>query len=49
MPEVLINGSWVFARPENYKIKNLSFIQRIKITWAVFTGKAETFLWPMGQ
>lgn len=49
MPQAYINGKWVPSRPENYKPKYLSFIERIKIIWAIWTGKAEAFIWPEDQ
>lgn len=41
--------TWVPARPENYKAKNMTLVQRLKHAWAVFSGKAEAFTWPLGQ
>ena len=38
---------WYPARPLNYQYR--SFWQRIKEAWAVFTGRAEAFVWPRGQ
>jgi hypothetical protein len=40
---------WVPARPENYKKKNMTLSQRLNHAWAVFSGRAEAFVWPMGQ
>jgi hypothetical protein len=47
--QVLINGKWVPARPENFKPKYCSIFQRAKYAWQVIVGKAETFTWPEGQ
>jgi hypothetical protein len=38
---VEIGGKWVDARPEGYH----SFIYRLKVTWLVFTGKADALKW----
>lgn len=38
---------WYPARPENWKYR--SFWQKCKEAWAVFTGKAEAFVWPENQ
>jgi len=40
---------WVPARPENYKKQNMSIRRRLRHAYAVFSGKAEAFTWPMGQ
>lgn len=37
-----INGKWQPARPIGYS----SFLMRIKLTWMVFTGKADALIWP---
>jgi len=42
-----VNGKWVPARPINYKYR--SFMEKLKEAWAVFTGKADAFMWPEGQ
>jgi len=42
-----INGKWVPARPINYTCR--SFIEKLKDSIAVFSGKAEAFKWPEGQ
>ena len=42
-----INGKWVPARPINWTCR--TFKERIKEAYAVFTGKAEPFVWPEGQ
>ena len=42
-----INGKWVPARSENWKYRSLK--EKIKDSWAVFTGTAEAFKWPEGQ
>ena len=39
-----LNGSWVPARPVNYKYRSLK--QKLKDAWLVFTGKADPFIWP---
>ena len=44
-----INGKWVPSRPENYKKDNMTLLERFKDAWAVFTCKAEAFIWPEGQ
>ena len=46
---VCINGKWVPARPENYKIDTMPLIKRIKYAWEVFMCRAEAFTWPEGQ
>jgi len=42
-----INGKWVPSRPINWKYRTLA--ERLKQSWAVFTGKADLFKWPEGQ
>ena len=42
-----INGKWVPARPINYKYR--SFRIKIREAWQVFSGKADTFVWPEDQ
>lgn len=42
-----IDGEWVPARPLNWQYRSLK--QRIKEAYAVFTGKADAFIWPKGQ
>lgn len=37
------DGSYVFARPDNWRYRSL--IERIKEAWAVFTGKADAIRW----
>lgn len=38
---------WYPARPENWKHR--TFWQKCKEAWAVFSGRAEAFIWPEGQ
>ena len=42
-----INGKWIPARPENYKLR--SYRTKLKHAWLVFTGKADCVIWPGGQ
>ncbi len=42
---VNINGKWVPARGIGF----FSFKERIKLSWLVFTGKADVLIWPEGQ
>jgi len=49
IPMANINDKWVAARPLNYQRKYMSFWNRIRNAWAVFTCKAEAFSWPEGQ
>ena len=42
-----INGRWVPARSENWKFRTLR--ERFREAKAVFTGKADCFMWPEGQ
>lgn len=42
---VQINGKWVPARPEGFA----SLTSRLKITWLVFTGRADAVIWPENQ
>lgn len=44
-PHTLVekDGSYVFARPDNWRYRNL--IERIKEAWMVFTGKADAITW----
>jgi hypothetical protein len=49
MPQANINGKWVPARPENYKKSCMTMRKRLQHAWAVFTCKAEAFIWPEGQ
>jgi len=42
-----INGKWVPARPVNWKYRSIP--EKIKEALAVFTGKADAFVWPEGQ
>lgn len=37
-----IDGSWQPARPISYP----SLIERLRLTWLVFTGKADVLIWP---
>ena len=41
------NGKWVPARPINYKHR--TFKEKFAEAMAVFTGKADCFIWPEGQ
>jgi len=43
-----INGQWVSARPIRMR-GLLGLLWRLRDAWAVLTGKADAFLWPMGQ
>jgi len=36
------NGKWIPAR----RIAYPTFVERIKLAWMVFTGKADAFKWP---
>ena len=47
--QTAINGKWVSARPENFKPRCCSVLQRLKYAWQVVIGKAETFIWSEGQ
>ena len=49
VPQVCINGNWVPARPLNYTKKCLTFKERFKRAWLVFTCKADCFVWPENQ
>lgn len=40
--KVEVNGRWYPARPLGY----YSLRSRLKIAWAVFTGKADAVTWP---
>ena len=40
-----INGKWVPARPLGY----YSFRSRLRLAWAVFSGKYDALKWPEGQ
>jgi len=42
-----INGKWVPARSINYQVRR--FRERLKDAWQVFSGKADSFIWPEGQ
>ena len=42
-----INGRWVPARSINWRYR--TFRTKIKEAWAVFTGKADCFIWPENQ
>ena len=37
------DGRYIFARPDNWRYRNL--IERIKDAWTVFTGKADAVKW----
>jgi len=39
--EVEIDGIWCPARPAGYA----SFLNRFKLAWLVFTGKADALIW----
>ena len=47
VPMACIDGKWVPARPINYRYRILK--ERLKEAYAVFTGRADAFTWPMGQ
>ena len=49
IPRVYINNKWVPARPVNYQKKYMTFWERIRNAYEVFTCRAEAFKWPMGQ
>jgi len=49
IPQTNINGRWVPARPMNFTKGHTSYAQRLKRAWAVFTCKADAFVWPEGQ
>lgn len=49
MPQAKINGKWVPARPENYKLEYMTLKQRVKYAWEVFMCRSESFTWPEGQ
>ena len=40
-----IDHKWVTARPLGY----YSLSNRIKLSWLVFTGRADALIWPGGQ
>ena len=43
-----INGNWMPCRPLPwYGLQGV--IRRAKSAWAVFTGRADAFVWPEGQ
>ena len=42
-----INGKWVPGRPINWKYRSLRI--RFREAWAVFSGKADAFVWPENQ
>lgn len=44
-----INNRWIPNRPLNGTIKYASLKQRIKDAYAVFTCKAEAFIWTENQ
>ena len=39
-----INGKWLYARPINYKYRNL--FEKLKEAYLVFIGKVEIFIFP---
>ena len=41
--ELSSDGKWTPARPINWKYRTVR--QRLKEAWAVFTGKADAFIW----
>lgn len=43
--QVEIQGEYVPARPLGFD----GLLHRIKLTWMVFTGKADALIWPKGQ
>lgn len=47
--QTCIDGKWVPARPLNYRREYMSFVDRVKYAWAVFTCRAEAFVWPCDQ
>jgi len=47
--EAEINGHWVPARPLNYQRGYTGIGERLSRAWAVFTCKADAFMWPEGQ
>lgn len=49
LEQVCIRGKWIPARPLNYQKGYFPLMQRIKHAWAVFTCRAEAFIWPEGQ
>lgn len=44
-----INGKWVPARPLPFYYGLYSVVHRLKLSWMVFTGKADVVTWPEGQ
>jgi hypothetical protein len=42
-----VGDKWVPSRPINWKYRSLS--EKIREAWAVFTGRADCFIWPEGQ
>lgn len=40
-----IGDDWIPARP----LEGRTLFQRIREAWAVFTGKADSFVWPGDQ
>jgi hypothetical protein len=46
VPQACINGLWVPSRPENYKPRYCSLLERLRYAWQVVRGHAETFIWP---
>lgn len=46
LPQALINGKWVAARPVNYTPEYCPWQSRLIFAFYVLIGKAETFTWP---
>ena len=44
-----INGKWVPARPENTSRYLMPLTMRIRRAWAVFTCRADAFVWPQDE
>ena len=47
--DIYLGDKWVPARPLNYTKQYTGFFLRLKRAWAVFTCKADCFLWPQNQ
>ena len=43
--QVCIKDKWVPCRP----IGLSGIVNRFKLAWMVFTGKADALIWPLGQ
>lgn len=41
----LIDGQWFLARPLGF----CNIWERIRVSWLVFTGRADALIWPGGQ